>query len=157
MNLFTKYIANRSIICKFHELIYQIHCQSLKNIGFSKCTSIMKKSKTRSCDCGHVCTPQSIQRVAMSTFWRTFHRDGKISPARWGCGLHALPLSLYLPSPAKLWCTLQLRGLIHSPYFSSTPICTLRCTLLVIMIVATAMRGRRWTIWRHCAIKKKKK
>jgi hypothetical protein len=35
------------------------------------------------------------------------------------------PLSLYLPSRAKLWGTLQLRGQIHSPYFSSTPTCTL--------------------------------
>ncbi len=30
------------------------------------------------------------------------------------------PLSLYLPSRAKLWCTLQLRGQKHSSYFSST-------------------------------------
>jgi hypothetical protein len=32
----------------------------------------------------------------------------------------ALPLSLYLPSRAKLLCTLQLRGLTQSSYFSST-------------------------------------
>ncbi len=37
-----------------------------------------------------------------------------------GEGLHALPLLLYLPSRAMLWCTLQLRGQIHSSYFSST-------------------------------------
>ncbi len=51
--------------------------------------------------------PQSTHRVAMaSTFWRTFHHDGKISPAwrRWG--LHAHPLSLYLPSLTKLRCML---------------------------------------------------
>ncbi len=42
-----------------------------------------------------------------------------------GCALHALHLSLHLPSQAKLWRTLQLRGQIHSPYFSSAPICTL--------------------------------
>ncbi len=35
-------------------------------------------------------------RVAMVTFWRTLHHDGKMSPA-------------YLPSQAKLWCALQLR------------------------------------------------
>jgi hypothetical protein len=35
----------------------------------------------------------------------------------WGT-LHALSLSLYLPSRAKLWCTIQLRLQIHS-YFSS--------------------------------------
>jgi len=38
------------------------------------------------------------------------------------------PLPLYLPSRRKLWtlwCTLQLRGRMHSPYFYSTPIFTL--------------------------------
>ncbi len=35
------------------------------------------------------------------------------------------PLSLYLSARSKLWCTLQLRGQIHSPCFYSTPICTL--------------------------------
>ncbi len=66
-------------------------------------------------------------RVAMATFWRIFHQDGKSSPAWWGWGVHALPLSLYLPSRTKMWCTLQLRGKIHvhSPYFYSTPICSL--------------------------------
>jgi hypothetical protein len=53
-----------------------------------------------------------------------------------GWGMHALPLSLYLPqstqsgnlpSCTKLWCSLQLRGQIHSSYFYSTPICTLCC------------------------------
>ncbi len=29
-------------------------------------------------------------RVAMATFWRTFHREGKIGPAWWGGGVHAL-------------------------------------------------------------------
>jgi hypothetical protein len=46
--------------------------------------------------------------------------DEKISPAWCGWGVHALPLSLYLPSIAKLWCTLQLRGQVHYYYFSST-------------------------------------
>ncbi len=32
----------------------------------------------------------------------------------WGWGVHAHPLSLYLPSRAKLWCTFQLSGQIHS-------------------------------------------
>jgi hypothetical protein len=76
--------------------------------------------------------PESTHRVAMATFWRTFRHDGKISPSWWGWGgVHALPLSLYLPSSAKLWCTLQLRGqMIHSPYFYSTvlPLCTLWVT-----------------------------
>jgi hypothetical protein len=39
-------------------------------------------------------------------------------------GGYPLPRSLYLPSQAKLWCTVQLRGQIHSLYFSSTPIHT---------------------------------
>ncbi len=43
-----------------------------------------------------------------------------------GFGVDAHPCSLYLPSQAKLWCTLQLRGQIHYPCFSSTPICILR-------------------------------
>jgi hypothetical protein len=65
---------------------------------------------------------ESTNRLAMATFWRTFHHHGKISPAWWGWGVHTLYLSLYLPSRAKLCCTgmLQLRGQIHSSYFSST-------------------------------------
>jgi hypothetical protein len=68
-----------------------------------------------------------VHRVAMTIYWRTFHHDGKISPAWWRWGVHALPHSLYLPSQAMLWCTLQLRENMHYPYvyFSSTPICTL--------------------------------
>jgi hypothetical protein len=38
----------------------------------------------------------------MAIFWRTFHHDGKFSPAWWGWEVHALPLSLYLPSRAKV-------------------------------------------------------
>ncbi len=44
-------------------------------------------------------------------------------------GVHAHPLSLYLPSRTELWCTLQLRGQIHFPYFYSTPLCTLQLFL----------------------------
>jgi hypothetical protein len=67
------------------------------------------------------CTVERGQiRLAMATFWRTFHHDGKYSPAWCGWGKHALPLSLYLPSRAKLWCTLQLKRQIHSSYFCST-------------------------------------
>jgi hypothetical protein len=43
-----------------------------------------------------------VYRVEMATFCRIFHHDSKIIPV-W---------SLYLPSRAKLWCTLQLRGQI---------------------------------------------
>ncbi len=70
---------------------------------------------------------QSTQSGNFHFFLRSFHHDGKNSPGWWGWGVHALPLSLYLPSRTKLWCTLQLRGLITPPppHFSSTPICTL--------------------------------
>jgi hypothetical protein len=50
--------------------------------------------------------------VVIATFRRTFHHDGKISPAQ--------SLSLYLPSRTKLGCTVQLRRQVHSPYFYST-------------------------------------
>jgi hypothetical protein len=48
----------------------------------------------------------------------------KISPGRRGWAVHTHPLSVYLPPRTKLWCTLQLRGKIHSPYLYSIPICT---------------------------------
>jgi hypothetical protein len=51
-----------------------------------------------------------VHRVATAAFWRTFHHEGKISPGWWGCGVHAHPLSLHLPSPVKLQCTVQLSG-----------------------------------------------
>ncbi len=38
----------------------------------------------------------------IATFWRTFQNYGKISPAWWGWGVHAHPLSLDLPSRTKL-------------------------------------------------------
>jgi hypothetical protein len=48
-----------------------------------------------------------VHRVAMATtFWRTFHYDRNISQAWQRWGLHAHPLSLYLPSLTKLQCTL---------------------------------------------------
>ncbi len=40
-------------------------------------------------------------------------------------GVHTHHFSLFLPSRTKLQCTLELRGQLHSPYFISTPICTL--------------------------------
>jgi hypothetical protein len=53
-----------------------------------------------------------------------------------GGGRHALPLSLYLPSIAKLWCTPQLRGQIHSSYFSSTLFSSVNITNSVFNILA---------------------
>ncbi len=63
---------------------------------------------------------KSTNRLAMVTFWSTFQHDGKFSPTWWGLGVHALPLSVCLPSLAKLWCKLHLKGQIHSSFFSST-------------------------------------
>jgi hypothetical protein len=59
----------------------------------------------------------STNRLAIATFWRTFHLDGKFSPEPsmvrlWG--VHALPIALY----HELWCLLQLSGKIHSPRIS---------------------------------------
>ncbi len=55
-----------------------------------------------------------VHRLAMVTFWRVFHHDGKASPTWCGWGGHALR-SLYLKLQAKLWCMLQLRGQICTP------------------------------------------
>ncbi len=49
---------------------------------------------------------------------------GKIANLFLQCRYSIIPLR-YLPSRTKLWCTLQLRRQICSPYFYSTPICTL--------------------------------
>ncbi len=57
--------------------------------------------------------------VAVATLWRTFHHDGKISPAWWGWGEHSLPLSLYLLS--RVVGTLLPRGQIHSSIFLLYP------------------------------------
>ncbi len=70
------------------------------------------------------CVTTEQHRVAMATFWRTFIMRVKSAKAGQGGGVHALPLSIYLPSRSKLWCAPQLRGQLHS---SSTPICTLWC------------------------------
>jgi hypothetical protein len=43
----------------------------------------------------------------------------KSAKPREGVGVHAHLLSQYLPSRTKLWCTLQLRGQVHSIYFYS--------------------------------------
>ncbi len=44
----------------------------------------------------------------------------KLAQGSWGWEGCTPPLSLYLQSRAKLQCTLQLRGQLHSPYFIST-------------------------------------
>ncbi len=66
-----------------------------------------------------------VHRVATSAFWRTFSDEGKIRPGWWGWEVHAHPLSLHLPSPLKLQCTLHLSGQIHWPCFISINMCTL--------------------------------
>ncbi len=54
-----------------------------------------------------------VHRVAMATLQRTFHH----SP------FHSTVSTI--PSRAKVRCTVQLSGQMHSPYFYSTPIFTL--------------------------------
>jgi hypothetical protein len=58
-------------------------------------------------------------RVAMTTFWRTLHHDGKISPAQNWLGGARSPASLYVPSRTKMWCTLH-RGQTQSPISTLT-------------------------------------
>ncbi len=73
-----------------------------------------------------------VHRVATAAFWRTFQHEGKSSPGWWVWGVHAHPLSLHLPSPVKLQCTLQLSrqtwGRRISHVSSLVKICT-QCTL----------------------------
>jgi hypothetical protein len=59
----------------------------------------------------------------------------KLAQAGEGDGVHAHPIALYLPSWDKLWYTHLLRRQIQSPYFHSTPVCTLWIT----------QRTRIWT------------
>ncbi len=84
--------------------------------------------------------PHRVHRVATATFWLTFHLNGKISPAWWGWGVHAHPLSLYLPSRAKLRSTLQL----HSPYFSSTLYVLRGCKYMLLSWVILYSSIERW-------------
>ncbi len=65
------------------------------------------------------CLHHWVHRVVTSAFWRTFSHEGKISLGWWEWGVHAHPLSLHLPSPVKLQCTLHLSGQIHWPCFIS--------------------------------------
>ncbi len=89
---------------------------------------------------------QSIHRTATAAFWRTFHRDGKISPGWWGSvRVHAHPLSLCLPSQTKLQCTLPLSGQIRSLYFFSTPMYS------VVLLVST-LPGNSHTFSRQCQV-----
>jgi hypothetical protein len=94
-----------------------------------------------------MCVPHRVYRVARAIFWRTFHHDGKISPAWWGWRVQALPLSLYLPSPAKLWCTPQLRGqILFSPTISPLSLYSSVVYPTCNYAMATAMRGWKFTV-----------
>ncbi len=87
-------------------------------------------------------TAEYTHRMAMDTIWRKFHHDGKISPAWWGWLVHGPPPfhSIYHHEQSFGVCKLQLRGQIHSPYFSSTPICTLWFWAFLILF-------KYWTDW----------
>jgi hypothetical protein len=77
----------------------------------------------------------------MATLRLSFHHDRKISPAWWRGGGTRRPLSLYLPSRTKLWCTLQLKRQIYFPYFYSTP-------FLYSVFVHDYFFGRKGDIWK---------
>ncbi len=47
-------------------------------------------------------TDERVHRLAMATFLRTFSHDGILVQLGEGWGVHALPLSLYLPPRIKL-------------------------------------------------------
>ncbi len=73
----------------------------------------------------------TIPRIAASTEWQwplsgvhSIMMEKSAQPGEGGMQAH--PLS---PSHTNLWYTLQLRGQIHSSYFYSTPIFTLRLQL----------------------------
>jgi hypothetical protein len=76
----------------------------------------------------HDSQPQNTHSVATAAFWRTFLHDGKISPGWWAWGVHAHPLSLYLPSRTTLQCTVRSswEGR-YTPSISSQPLCRLLC------------------------------
>jgi hypothetical protein len=60
--------------------------------------------------------------------------------------VHAHPLSLHLPSPVKLQCTLQLSGQKHLPCFISRKICTLwvRQPYAGVNFIPPLGSGQRW-------------
>ncbi len=72
-----------------------------------------------------------VNRMAMTTFWRIFHHDGKISQG-W-CGWECTPPPLFAIS------TLTSKVVVYAPaertdtfpYFYSTPVCTLWMQLLI--------------------------
>jgi hypothetical protein len=81
-----------------------------------------------------------VHRVVTADFWRTFHHEGKISPGWWGWGMQALPISLHIPSPVKLQCTLQLSGQIHWPCFISVNLYDVRQRFAHRVATATFLR-----------------
>jgi len=107
-------------IVRVHTWLYSIVLDTHRKNDYLWLTSAIP-GKSTLCKCLN----HRVHRVAMSTCWRTFQHDGKISPAWWGWGYTPTPFHLYVPSRTKVWCTLQLRGPIHSPYFYSTPVYTL--------------------------------
>jgi hypothetical protein len=62
-----------------------------------------------------------VNRVAMATFWRTFHQPRLVSVG----GARPPSFALSTVTYKDELHMLQLKGQIHSPYFSSTPICNL--------------------------------
>ncbi len=81
------------------------------------------------------------------------HQTGPIFPSWWNVRQKVAIATLcvlpwYLPSRTMLWCKLQVRGQIHSPYFYSTPLCTLWAYLCVGATVPDELWGGSWWTWR---------
>ncbi len=86
-----------------------------------------------------------VHRVVTAAFWRTFHHEGKIRPGWRGWGVHAHPLSLNLPSPVKLQCTLKLSGqtLFHLYPYMYSVVCTPRLAPAFVAGVGHTRRVER--------------
>ncbi len=85
--------------------VHYYMCLNLLNIWILFCSHSWVKAQRYKTNLQFLSHPtdERAQKLAMATFWRTFHHAGRFSPAWWGGGVHALSLSLYLPSRAKLW------------------------------------------------------
>ena len=73
-----------------------------------------------------------VHRVAMATFWRTFHHDGKINPAWWGWGVHARPFHSTITSKVMVYAPAERADTL--PYISPLPLYVLcgieHCTVI---------------------------
>ncbi len=69
------------------------------------------------------CFNHRVNRVAITTFWRTYHREGKISPGWWGWGCSPFTFTLSTIT-YKVVRNTSWEGR-YTPWFLLYPICTL--------------------------------